>query len=66
MATDLRQASEVADRDELLRVLTIRAREGNVAAIKALLDELRREDGDTDAGSTLDRLDNVTAFPKRA
>jgi hypothetical protein len=65
MTTDLRQA-EVADRDELLRLLTERARMGNVSAIRALLDELRREDGDEDTGSTLDALDNVSELHKRA
>jgi hypothetical protein len=51
----------------LLRVLTERARGGNVAAIKALLDELRRDAGDDeDSGSTLDQLDNVTPIRKPA
>lgn len=59
--------SDVADRDELLRILTERAREGNVAAAKALLDELRRDVGDDEAGSTLDALDgNVTEIRRRA
>jgi hypothetical protein len=59
--------AEVADRDELLRVLTVRARDGNVAAAKALLDELRR-DGDADEapGSALDALDNVTPIRRGA
>ncbi len=56
----LKPVSAVADRAELLRVLTERARAGNVAAAKALLTELRLDEraGD-DAESTLDRLDNV-------
>jgi hypothetical protein len=65
MATDLHQAG-VADRDELLELLTEQARRGNVSAIRALLDELRREDGDEDTRSTLDALDNVSELHKRA
>lgn len=44
------------DREELLLILGSRARAGNVAAIKALPDELRREDDtgpDSDDGDAL-------------
>ena len=59
--------SEPADRDELLLLLTERARAGSVPAMKALLDELRREvDDDEDTGSTLDALDNVTPIRRTA
>ena len=59
--------ADIAERDELLTILTERARAGNVAAAKALLDELRREDGDEDSpASTLDALDNVTPIRKLA
>ena len=59
--------SDVADRDELLLLLTDRARSGSVPAMKALLDELRREDADEDSpASALDALDNVTPIRKSA
>jgi hypothetical protein len=57
---------DVADREELLRILTVRARDGNVAAAKALLDELRRASDDGDSGSEFDELDNVTPIRKGA
>lgn len=43
-----KQAAKVAERDELLELLTYRAREGSVTAAKALLEELRRDDGGAD------------------
>jgi hypothetical protein len=52
---------EIADRDELLRLLTVRAREGSVAAMRVLLEELRR-DARADAGDGWDEVygdDNV-------
>lgn len=62
--------SDVADRDELLLILTAKAREGSVPAAKALLDELRRDaDEDEVPGSTLDALDgesNVTPLRRSA
>lgn len=51
----------VPDRGELLEILGARARAGNVAAVKALLDELRREDDDSDAGSGFDALDELAS-----
>ena len=48
--------ADIASRDELLRVLTERARAGNVAAVKVLLGELRLDD-DEESGSALDALD---------
>ena len=58
------------DRDELLQDLAMarRDRSINVAAIKLLLEELRRED-DSAGGSELDDLDghdNVTPIRKRS
>jgi hypothetical protein len=49
--------SEIADRDELLRILTDAARDGSVSAAKTLLEELRRDD--TEEPSDFDALDNV-------
>jgi hypothetical protein len=60
------EVDEVADRDELLRILTVRARDGNVAAVKTLLDELRREADAGDNGSEFDELDNVTPIRREA
>ena len=53
------------DRDELLEVLAARALDGNVAAIKALLEELRRDGDEDEQPSTLDALDNVTDIGSR-
>jgi predicted transcriptional regulator len=55
-------APEVADRAELLRLLTERARGGNVAAMGRLLNELRYDDpeADTGAGDALAELDAIT------
>jgi hypothetical protein len=52
------------EREALLEVLAERALSGNVAAIKALLEELRRDDDDEQPG-TLDALDNVTSIDSR-
>jgi hypothetical protein len=53
------------DRDELLEVLAGRAMSGNVAAIKALLEELRRDGDEDEQPGTLDALDNVTSIASR-
>lgn len=54
-------AAEVADRDELLRLLTRKSRAGNVGAMARLLDELRRADEDDDgkAGKPVDPFDEL-------
>jgi hypothetical protein len=49
-------APSVADRRELLRLLTERARDGSVAAMKALLEELRRDGATGGAASPIDEL----------
>ncbi len=49
-------AASVADRRELLRLLTERARDGSVAAMKALLEELRRDGATGGAASPIDEL----------
>lgn len=51
--------NEVADRREVLRLLTAAARKGSVSAMRGLAEELRREEGDG-AASEFDALDNVT------
>jgi hypothetical protein len=53
---------DIADRDELLRILTERARDGNVGAAKTLLEELRRDADDSSDVSELEELDNVLPF----
>jgi hypothetical protein len=53
------------EREALLEVLAERALSGNVAAIKALLEELRRDDDDDEQPGTLDALDNVTSIDSR-
>jgi hypothetical protein len=66
MAGDDEEIREPPDRDELMADLA-RARFDrgiNVAAIKLLLEELRREDDG--AGSEFDELDNVTPIRKSA
>lgn len=68
MAADRDEADRVfPDRDELLANLAdARFDRGiNVAAIKLLLEELRRED-DGAGGSEFDELDNVTPIRKSA
>jgi metal-responsive CopG/Arc/MetJ family transcriptional regulator len=52
------QHAEVADRDELLGLLTERARDGHVTAMKTLLDELRRDASNDEhpAASVIDQL----------
>jgi hypothetical protein len=55
-------APELPDRQELLELLAERARDGNVQAIRLLLEEERRDDGSSD-GSALDRLDELA--PRR-
>jgi hypothetical protein len=59
----------VPDRDQLLEWLAAKAEDRrahhDVAAIKALLEELRRDaDGDDESDSGLDELDNVTPLRK--
>ncbi len=51
-------ASEVADREELLRIATVQARRGNMTAVKLLLEELRRDGDDEErpARSVIDEL----------
>ena len=57
MSDELSSDIELASRDELLLVLSERARAGNVGAIKALLEELRRDADDSeDAGNGFDAL----------
>jgi hypothetical protein len=40
--------AEIADRKELLELLSAAARRGSVSAAKTLLEELRRDDGGAD------------------
>jgi hypothetical protein len=48
MKKTTKTAARIAEREELLELLTVRAREGSVTAAKALLEELRRDDGGAD------------------
>ena len=52
------ERATVPDRDELLRLLGVRAREGNVAAIRLLLAELRRAD-ETSTGNEFSFIDEL-------
>ena len=57
---------EIADREELLQLLTERARGGSVTAAATLLKELRQEE-EPDANSDgFEALDNVTPIRKSA
>jgi hypothetical protein len=59
----VKKSPDIADRDELLRLLTVQARNGAVTAQKALLDELRRGEGaDPEAQDGFEELDNVTSI----
>jgi hypothetical protein len=62
-----RKPKPVADRDELLRILTESAREGSVTACKTLLEELRRDAGtEDDKDDLFADLDNVAPLRRRA
>jgi hypothetical protein len=43
-------------RDELLRILGVMARNGQVTAIRLLLDELRRDENTDEPGGVIDEL----------
>jgi hypothetical protein len=49
-------ASSVADRDEILSLLSDAARKGHVGAMRLLLEEHRRADEPTEAPSVIDEL----------
>jgi hypothetical protein len=59
----------IPDRETLLGWLAEKAEDRgsprDTAAIKVLLDELRRDDDDSEGESTLDALDNVTEIGSR-
>lgn len=57
----MKKTRNIAEREELLELLTDRAREGSVTAAKALLEELRRDDrGADDDWSAIYGEANVT------
>jgi hypothetical protein len=55
--------NEIADRDEILGLLSTAARKGNVPAMRLLLEEQRR-DGDETAGSGI--IDELATKRKKA
>lgn len=56
------EVSEVADREEILRLLTEAARGGSVSAMRALLETTDRPEEDGSDGFA--ELDNVTPIRK--
>lgn len=57
---------EPPTRDQLLRALGVQARKGNVAAIRLLLAEYRRDEDDVDQGGVLDQLDGESTITRLA
>jgi hypothetical protein len=58
---DAKDLDAVPDRDELLRLLGESARSGSVTAMKALLDERRRDGDDAEAPLVRSAIDELAA-----
>jgi hypothetical protein len=62
----LSEGREPLSREDLLALAESAAQKGSVAAIKLLLEELRRDSEPDAGGSEFDELDNVTPFRKKS